>query len=194
MPVENPDPQVKETLELLEKEVANSERIINSMLDYARARPPRRREVDMNQIFQEMLYRIHVPKNIELVYTPVKSLPGIMADKDQLDQAFGNIILNAIQAMPEGGELTITTDTRDPAWLTISIADTGVGIPEENIEKVFEPLFTGKAKGIGLGLAISKTFVEGHGGSIDLQSEIGKGTTFTIKLPVLKKEEGGKPV
>lgn len=194
MTIENPDPQVKETLELLEKEVAASERIISSMLAYVRARPPLRKAVDINQIFREVLSRINVPENIEILYTPGQSLPGIMADKAQLDQAFGNIILNAVQAMPEGGRLTITIDTRDPDWLTIYIADTGVGIPEENSEKVFEPLFTGKAKGIGLGMAISKTFVEGHGGSIHVQSEIGKGTTFTIKLPALKREKGGKPV
>jgi signal transduction histidine kinase len=162
------------------------------MLAYARARPPLRKTVDINQIFSEVLSRINVPKNIETVYTPGESLPGIMADKDQLDRAFGNIILNAIQAMPEGGRLTITIDTRDPGWLTISIADTGVGIPEENLGKVFEPLFSSKARGIGLGMAISKTFVEGHGGSIDVKSEIRKGTTFTIKLPVLKKEKGVK--
>ena len=186
MAVENPDPQVKETLELLEKEVANSERIIGSMLDYARARPPRLKQVDINQIFRQVLSRIHMPKNIDTIYTTIESIPGTMADKDQLDQAFGNIILNAIQAMPQGGELTITLDTRDPGWLTISIADTGGGISKENLKKVFEPLFTGKAKGIGLGMAISKTFVQGHGGSIDVQSEIGKGTTFTIKLPGMK--------
>jgi signal transduction histidine kinase len=194
MAIENPDPQVKETLELLEKEVATSERIINSMLAYAHPRPPLRKKVDINQILGEVLSRIKVPNTIETVYTPVKSLPGIMADQAQLDQAFGNIILNAVQAMPEDGRLTINTDTRDPHWLAISITDTGVGIPRENLEKVFEPLFTGKAKGIGLGMAISKTFVEGHGGSIHAQSEIGKGTTFTVKLPTLEKEERGKPV
>jgi PAS domain S-box-containing protein len=192
--LENPDPQVKETLELLEKEVATSEKIISSMLAYARAQPPLRKKVDMNQIFRELLSRIHVPKNIETVYTPVESLPEIMADKAQLDQAFGNIILNAVQAIPEGGRLIITIDTRDPAWLTVSIADTGVGIAEKNLEKVFEPLFTGKAKGIGLGLAVTKTFVEGHGGSIDVQSEKGKGTIFTVKLPTPKKEVGVKSV
>jgi len=194
MALQNPDPQVKETLELLENEVATSERIISSMLDYVRARPPLRKRVDINQIFREILFRINVPKNIETLYTPVDSLPEFMADKAQLDQAFGNIILNAIQAMPEGGRLTITTDTRDPGWLTISIADTGVGIAEENLEKVFEPLFTAKAKGIGLGMAITKTFVDGHGGTIEVNSKPGKGSTFTTKLPILKKEEGGKPV
>ena len=167
--------------------MANSERIISGLLDFARARPPQRQEVDINQILRDVLSRIKVPKNIETVYTPVKSLPGITADKAQLDQAFGNIILNAVQAMPEGGQLTIRSEIRDPGRVSVSIEDTGVGIAEENLEKVFEPLFTGKAKGIGLGMAITKTFVEGHGGSIDVQSEPGKGSTFIVTLPIGKK-------
>jgi signal transduction histidine kinase len=93
--------------------------------------------------------------------------------------------------MPEGGQLIIKSEAQESGWVAVSITDTGVGIPEANIEKIFEPLFTSKAKGIGLGMAISKTFVEGHGGSIEVQSEIGKGTTFTVRLPILKKEEGG---
>jgi signal transduction histidine kinase len=194
MALEKPEPEVKESLEILEKEVAYSERTIRGLLDFARSRLPQRQEVDINQILREVLSSINTPGNIQVVNQAAESLHFIMADPDQLGQVFGNIILNAIQAMPEGGRLTVTADTRDPDWLTISITDTGVGIPEENLEKVFEPLFTGKARGIGLGMSISKTFVKGHGGSIHVQSEIGKGTTFTIKLPTLKKEEGGKPV
>jgi signal transduction histidine kinase len=79
------------------------------------------------------------------------------------------------------------TNTRDPDWLTVSITDTGVGIPEENLEKIFEPLFTSKAKGIGLGMAISKAFVEGYGGFIEVNSSVGKGSTFIVKLPIGKK-------
>lgn len=194
MALESPDPEVKETLELLEKEVAAAERIITSLLDFARVKPPLRRKVDIQQILRETLSGFKVPENITVEYPLVKSLPQVLTDPDQLDQVFKNIILNAVQAMPGGGRLTITTDTRDPDWLAISITDTGVGIPKENLEKVFEPLFTSKAKGIGLGLAITKTFVEGHGGTIEVQSEIGKGTTFTVKLPTLKKQERGKPI
>ena len=194
MALESPDPEVKETLELMEKEVAAAERIITSLLDFARVKPPLCRKVDIQQILREALSSFKMPGNITVEYPLVKSLPQVLTDPDQLDQVFKNIILNAVQAMPGGGRLTITTDTRDPDWLAISITDTGVGIPKENIEKVFEPLFTSKAKGIGLGLAITKTFVEGHGGTIEVQSEIGKGTTFTVKLPTLKKEERGKPI
>jgi signal transduction histidine kinase len=185
--LESKDPELLETLKILEKEVATSERIINSLLDFARAKPPLRRKVDIRQILPEILSRISVPENIQVEYPVVKSLPRVMADPDQLNQVFGNIILNAVQAMPQGGQLMIKSETREPGWVTVSIADTGIGIPEENIEKIFEPLFSSKAKGIGLGMAISKTFVESHGGSIEVQSKTGKGTTFTVKLPVTEK-------
>ena len=221
MALEEPDPEVKETLEILEKEVGTSERIISSLLDFARAKPPTRRKVDVNDTVQEALSRTAVPENVELVRQLDEALPTILADPDQLAQVFGNIILNGIQAMPEGGRLVIKTarlslraeptrlsssqaqaeDLVEPSgWVTVSFADTGVGIPEENLDKLFEPLFTTKAKGIGLGLALVKTLVEGHGGTIEVQSpstefipskaeglgtgEIGKGSTLTVRLPI----------
>jgi two-component system sensor histidine kinase ChiS len=187
MALENPGPQVKESLEIMEKEVENSERIIRSLLDFARANTPLRRKVDIQQILREALSGFKVPGNITVEYPVLKSLPRIMADPDQLDQVFKNIILNAVQAMPGGGQLSFEIDAKKPDWLIVSITDTGVGIPRENLEKIFEPLFTSKAKGIGLGMAITKTYIEGHGGSIEVQSQIGKGSTFTVKLPIGKK-------
>jgi signal transduction histidine kinase len=184
MVLEKPEPEVKETLDILEKEVATSERIISSLLDFARAKPPIKRTVNINNIILEVLSRTNVPENIEVKNQFDESIPTILADPGQLDQIFGNIFLNAIQAMPEGGQLTIKSGTADPHTIAVSIIDTGVGIPGETIKKIFEPLFTSKAKGIGLGMAITKTFVEGHGGTIEVQSEIGKGTTFTVRLPV----------
>jgi signal transduction histidine kinase len=194
MILEKPGPQVKESLEILGKEVENSERIITSLLDFARSRPPQRQEVDMNEILRGVLAGINTPGNIQVVNQDAESLPLIMADPDQLAQIYGNMIRNAVQAMPEGGRLIIKSESSDPGWVTVSIADTGVGIPEENLAKIFEPLFTTKAKGIGLGMALIKTLVRGHGGSVEVQSEVGKGSTFTVKLPARKKEEGGKPV
>ena len=213
MVLEEPDPEVKETLKILEKEVMVSERIISSLLDYARVQAPARRKVDVNDIVREALSRVPVPDDIEVVSQLDEGLPIILADPDQLGQVFGNIILNGIQAMtsptsietPKGGRLVVKTaevSDKPPktsaapdsgeisrvvdlsGWVAISFADTGVGIPEENLEKIFEPLFTTKAKGIGLGLAITKMAVEGHGGSMDVESEVGKGSIFTVRLPL----------
>lgn len=186
MALEDTTPDIKETLTILDKEVSNSEKIITSLLDFARAKPPLKRIVDIKEIIRAALDRREIPHGVE-VKNQVHEPLVIMADPDQLEQVFGNIILNAFQAMPNGGELLIETAHTPPGWLAISFTDTGTGIPRENFQKIFTPLFTGKAKGIGLGLAISRTFVEGHGGSIEVQSEVGKGSTFSVKLP--RREE-----
>jgi PAS domain S-box-containing protein len=191
MALEEPDPDVKEMLEILQKEVRTSEMIISSLLDFARTKPPARRKVDINVVVQEALSRTTVPENVEVVSQLDGTLPIILADPDQLGQVFGNIILNAIQAMPEGGQLVVKTSEVSEKlpkseWVAVSFTDTGVGIAEENLGKLFEPLFTTKAKGIGLGLAVTKTLVQGHGGTIEVQSELGKGTTFTVQLPILE--------
>jgi len=187
--LEEPEPAVKETLELLDEEVATSEHIISSLLDFARPKSPTPQSVDIDDIFQEALAYITIPENIQMVNQLDKSLPAIPADPDQFVQVFGNIILNAIQAMPEGGQLVIKSEVLSPQWMAISFTDTGAGILKENLNKLFEPLFSTKAKGIGLGLAITNTLVKEHGGTIEVQSEIGKGSTFTVKLPLNGKEE-----
>ena len=188
MALEKPEPEVKETLEILNKEVATSEHIISSLLDFARPKPPTRHKVEINHLLQEALSRTKVPEKIKVVSKLDKSLPQILADPEQLGQVFRNLILNAIQAMPDGGQLEIRSEVSPPAQLAISFADTGVGIPEDNLEKLFEPLFTTRAKGIGLGLAITKTLVEGHKGTIEVQSKLGKGSIFTVRLPLEEKE------
>jgi len=196
MVLEEPDPEVKETLDILEKEVATSERIISSLLDFARPKPPIRRKVDINDVVREALSRVSAPENAEVVSQLDATLPAILADPDQLAQVFGNIILNAIQAMPDGGQLIVKTSEvsgkppRSEKWVAVSIADTGVGISEENLKKLFQPLFTTRAKGIGLGLALVKTLVEGHGGTIEVESEVGKGSTFTVSLPLRQQQTG----
>jgi signal transduction histidine kinase len=182
--LEDPDPEVKEAVEILGKEVETSERIINSLLDYARSKPPTKRKTDVNPVIQESLSHVDVPENVEVQSQLDEGLPSILADPDQLTMVFGNIILNAAQAMPDGGQLTVKSEASSPERVAISFSDTGVGISEENLGKIWEPLYTTKAKGIGLGLAITKTIVEAHGGTIEVESTVGEGTTFTVKLPL----------
>ncbi len=189
MALEEPEPEVKETLDILEKEVLTSERIISSLLGFARCKPPVRRKVGLKDCVQEALSRVVVPDKVDVVSQLDERLPTILADPDQLLQVFGNIILNAIQAMPEGGKLVLGAEVQSQGLIALSFSDTGIGIPKENLAKLFEPLFTTKAKGIGLGMAITKTLVEGNGGTIEVHSEVGKGSTFTVKLPVLREEE-----
>jgi C4-dicarboxylate-specific signal transduction histidine kinase len=189
MALEEPDPEIKETLDILENEVLTSERIISSLLGFARSKPPVRRKVRVKDCIQEALSRVIVPDKVDVVSQLDETLPTILVDPDQLLQVFVNILLNAIQAMPEGGKLVLGAEVQHGSWMTISFSDTGVGIPKENLAKLFEPLFTTKAKGIGLGMAITKTLVEANGGAIEVHSEVGKGSTFMVKLPVLREEE-----
>jgi len=175
--------EVKEALEILNCEVASSDRIINSLLDFTRRSPVIKQRANVNDIIRSAISRCTIPKKIKVNSQLGDSLPAIMVDPDKLERAFSNIILNAFQAMPGVGLLTIQSNMLDSQWVSVSFTDTGVSIPEENLEKVFEPLFTTKGIGIGLGLTIAKTMVMGHGGTIEVQSKVGQGSTFTIKLP-----------
>ena len=184
MAIEDPEPQVNEALSIIEKEVETSKRIISSLIDFAHPKPPTLDNVDINEVVQEALSRVSVPENVEVVSELIETLPTILADPNQLGQVFRNLILNAVQAMREGGRFVVKSEVLAPEWVTVSFIDTGEGIRNENIEKVFEPLFTTKAKCIGLGLALSKMLVEAHGGTIDVQSELGKGSTLAVRLPM----------
>lgn len=188
MILEEPEPEVKESLTILEKEAETSENIIRSLLDYTQPIPLNKCMVDINDLLRIVLSRITIPEKIELAYRMDEKFPFILADPDQLTQAFRNIVSNAIHALPDGGQLFIRTEVISSKWVTISFTDTGVGIPEKNLSHLFEPLFTTKPKGIGLGLAVTKALVEAHGGGIEVQSELGKGSTFIIRLPVNTKE------
>jgi PAS domain S-box-containing protein len=196
MVLQDPKPEVKEALEIMDKELETSERIISGLLDFARTKPPTLREVDVNDLVADALPHADVLENVEVVWQLEEALPVLLADPDQLVRVFGNLMLNAAQAMPDGGTLTVRTaldrgmgrqgddlPISPSPCLRVSISDTGEGISEENMGKLFEPLFTTKAKGIGLGLALCKTLAEANGGSIEVESEVGKGSTFTVRLP-----------
>ena len=196
--LEEPDVEIREMLEILDKQVGTADKIISSLLDFARTRPPIRRKVDVNDVVRETLSRTPLPDapRVEVVLELDEDLPPILADPDQLVQVFGNLVRNGVQAMSQGGQVTIKTSEEcrgdpggRPEWVTVSVADSGAGISEENLKKIFEPLFTTKAKGIGLGLALVKTLVEGHGGTIGVESQVGEGSTFTVRLPIVERKE-----
>ncbi len=132
---------------------------------------------------KETISTTEVPENIALETKLDEKLPRISVDADQIRRVIMNIASNAVGAMPEGGRLAIKTVVKKD-FVEITFKDTGEGISKENLQKILEPLFTTKAKGIGLGLAIVKGIVEGHKGEIEVESEVGKGSTFTVKLPI----------
>lgn len=123
-------------------------------------------------------------QHVKVVRELSPNLPQVMADGDQMNQVFTNLMMNAIQAMPDGGTLTVRTSSVDGSGLKVDVQDTGVGISKENMRKLFTPFFTTKkeVKGVGLGLAVSHGIIERHKGRIEVKSEEGKGSTFTVYL------------
>ena len=184
MVLENPEPDVKETLEIMNTEVARSEDILSSLLDFARPTVLMLRKVRINDVIDEAVARNPIAENITLIRNLDETLPEIMADPDKLLQVFTNLVTNACQAMPAGGSLTLQSALQGQDQVMVSVTDTGVGISEEHMKRLFEPLFSTKAKGIGLGLVVTKSIVDAHNGSIGIRSGEGKGTTFTVTLPV----------
>jgi two-component system NtrC family sensor kinase len=183
------EPEFREPLEILKKEVAAANRVVNSLLDFARPKQPVPHQVELQQLLRRVLAQQSIPEHIAVETDFEKAVPQVMADPNQLEIVFGNLIRNAIQAMPNGGRLVVKTSeicgqSPEERRVAVSLADTGVGIPKEHLEKLFEPLFTTKAKGIGLGLALVKNLVEANRADIKAKSEVGEGTTFMVTLPV----------
>ena len=182
--------KVPRHLEILEKEVKHANRMISDLLEFARVPLPTLKQCRINQAVEDALSSVEIPKNIEVKTMLKEDLPVIQADLDKIKSACVNIISNAVSAMPEGGKLAIKTGNNEEGKIEISIADTGAGIPKENLQEIFNPLFTTKARGFGLGLSLCKKYVEAHGGEIGVESEVGKGSTFTIKLPISGQGKG----
>ena len=185
------DDKTREMFEIIERDIKYANKIINDLLDFSRTINLQPSKVNIKTLIKETLAEIILPENIMLI-DATKNSHEITADANQLKRVFCNIILNAVQAMPKGGVLKISSK-KHRNLVKVSFHDTGVGISEENLNKIFKPLFTTKAKGIGLGLAICKRIVEAHGGRITVKSKVGKGTCFTVILPIdLRKVKGGE--
>ncbi|OGO32406.1 MAG: hypothetical protein A2Z29_02345 [Chloroflexi bacterium RBG_16_56_11] len=181
------DEEAVNTLKVLDKQIDIANKIVTDLLDFTRIRPPTQVRVDVNALVRESLSWVTMPENVTLKTNLNGHVIPVRTDAEQISRVFTNIISNAIQAMTgKDGELGVETGSQEEvAWVRFS--DTGCGIPAENLEKIFEPLFTTKPKGIGLGLAISKRLIEQNGGKIEVISQLGKGATFTVKLPLEKR-------
>ena len=181
------DEETAEHMAMLDDEVHHANHIITDLLEFARTGEAARVAVSVEQLVADV-FRKHPPPDRVIVELNVPDDPPLaFVDPGHLKQVLTNLVENAYQAMPEGGQLSVDCeqDTVDRSLITIS--DTGVGIPPENMEKIFEPLFTTKQRGIGLGLAVSKSLVEANDGHIEVQSQMGEGTTFRVYLPVTGK-------
>ncbi len=185
----NADQTIREMLEIIDREVVFANDIVNDLLDFASDRPLELKLESINSLIEETLRLIQIPENIEVI-KEFEEIPKIYVDANRLKRVFKNLIENSIQAMPKGGKLTIKTRKNEDS-VEIIFKDTGVGISKENMKKIFTPFFTTKAKGVGIGLSICRKFVKEHNGEIKVESEEGKGSVFTVILPI-KKLKGGE--
>jgi PAS domain S-box-containing protein len=188
MVVPDPDPEAAEALQILEQEVGNCNRIINSLLDFARPRPPAPVPVSMRSLLEEALAEQSIPPGVETSLTLADGACAALVDEAQMKIALSNIVLNGVQAMTQAGEtavgaLTIECRIAETEEVQIIVSDTGPGVPPDLREKLFEPLYTTKAKGIGLGLALAKMLIEKNNGRIDILDNTENGAAFTIFLP-----------
>jgi two-component system NtrC family sensor kinase len=178
--------RIARQLELVQRETERCTAIVRNLLGFARERPLTVTDTDVNAALEEALFLITnqvALQNVRLV-KKLNPLPSVHADFGQLRQAFANILINACDAMPSGGTLTVETGMLDAQSIEIRLEDTGVGIPRDQMTKVLDPFFTTKEKGTGLGLSVVYGIVERHGGKLQIESEVGVGTTVLIRLPV----------
>ena len=186
-----------EFLDMIVQEVNGLDRIATEFLEFSRVTPPEMRPVSVTALLGRLLQfmsayladqEVHVVQNLDA------GLPELSLDRAQMEQVIKNIVINAVQAMPHGGTLTVTTRCHpDQDIVDIDFTDTGVGISAAKIDKICTPFFTTKTKGTGLGLAIVRKIVETHGGRLVIQSTPGEGSTFTVQLPIQPVPAGMMP-
>ncbi len=172
-------------IERIKEASLRSQRIINNLLDFSRISPPEFTPVNVNRVLDETFPLVEHQvslENIKIIKKYDPHSPKVLSDSSQLKQVFINLILNAQQAMPQGGKLYIATKKKKDS-IEVKFRDTGCGIPKEDIGKVFDPFFTSDKKGIGMGLFVSHGIIEKHRGSIGIKSKEGEGTTVIIHLP-----------
>jgi signal transduction histidine kinase/HAMP domain-containing protein len=190
------DEKTQDYLDLITKEVHSAERIVSDLLDFGRMNVSDQQHIQVADLVSDVLQKIEIPEHIHVEQNIPDDLPAIWADPLQLSQVLTNLVTNACQAMtssssvdtPEGGKISVSSaniisESDQEPCVVIQVKDTGTGISPENLEKLFEPLFTTKPRGIGLGLAISQRYIEANGGSIEVESKQGGGSTFSIFFP-----------
>lgn len=172
----------REYTNLIEQETLNASKIITDLLDYSHIQPMKPLACHAADIVAEVMERNSPPKNVKVVLDVPRSLPELLVNPQQVQQIITNLVNNAYEALPQGGELKITAISKG-GKVAVSIADSGPGIAKKNLPKIFEPLFTTKARGIGLGLAISRRLADLNHAEILVKSKLKEGTTFTVLLP-----------
>jgi len=169
----------------IKHEIQRLNKLVEEFLDYGKPLKLNLQKTDIGKLLEDIIEIVWAKAEAEKIkiIKDYDSLPALNIDPDFIKTCIFNVILNAFQAMPAGGNLTIKTETSSK-MLSIIISDTGNGIPEDELPKIFEPFYTTKRNGLGLGLAMTKRVVEEHGGKVDIRSIAGNGSTVAINLPI----------
>jgi len=185
-----PESKRRKVLEMALSETVRLSDLLRKMLSFSKPDQAEKQAVDLNTVLDEilLLHEKQLQENdIKIKTTYAEALPQINASRDQLRQVFLNLVANARDAMPDGGTLSVTTAS-DAENVRIKIADSGTGIKQEHLKKIFDSFFTTKdsVKGVGLGLSVCYGFIKDHGGDIKVKSKVSSGTTFTITFPIFE--------
>ncbi len=178
------EPKVAEYLQVMDERIAQCDKIIEDLISFTRISSPNYSTVNLGDLLDSTLSGIDIPDGITLKNKYVNDSAEVEVDSLQLQRVFTNLIVNAYEAMLDGGSLTIDVQTMGPS-AEVTITDTGPGISPEGLEKIFEPLFTTKIQGTGLGLAVCQQVLVKHSGSLEVHSELGVGTTFRVSFPLV---------
>ena len=185
MVLSDADETVLEYLEIIKNEIAAADRIVGDLLDSVRTKPPQRNIVYIAPLLEQTLRKCTIPPSVTIKLDLPESLPSLYVDAMQIQQVFRNLISNGIEAMPEGGSLEIWAQVGKKAeTVTINVRDHGIGMSQEQLGRLFQPLFTTKARGIGLGLVVVRNLTQANEGCVHVKSEWGVGSTFAVTLPV----------
>jgi len=182
---------ILESLEETERNIDYINKIVADLQDYARPLNPRGQESDIKKVVENIIVNKKLSQEFKVELDVQENAQKIVADADYLKRIIENLVLNAIQAMPKGGKLTVRAEKeRNSGEIVFSVQDTGLGIPDDIKDKLFTPMFTTKSKGQGFGLAVVKRMTETLGGTVTFESEHGKGTKFIVRLPPPKEING----
>jgi len=177
----------REDLKVIEEEINRINEIVDQFLRFARPAPPLLEKAEIVPIFEEtlQLLRPQIEKHRIIVRKEFQVFPPISMDREQMKQVILNLLLNAVQAMPKSGHLTLRGQvSENDRWIILFIQDSGIGIPSEDMNKLFDPFFSTKEGGVGLGLSIAHRIIDQHHGKIEVESAPGKGTLLTVWLPI----------
>ena len=182
---------IREYLEVIQRSAAAAHGTIRELLAFAKPREPLLTPMDVTESLDRacvLLKGMFTDRGVEVVTQHAPALPRVQGDLEQLQQVFLNLLINAVQAMDHGGTITITTVFDPPEWVRVELADTGRGIPQALLGRIFDPFFSTRERGTGLGLSIAHRHVAAHRGRLTVESQEGVGTRFTIFLPTLTPE------